>query len=1017
MILKLLGLDKPGRSKGGNVAAVDRYCDVAGFSEEGPVFYGHDASDCTLIEIEGVRTIVSAEELANAVQLHFVGGIAQTLKSAGHTVAVSYESSSNADEQLEALLEEQLHNAGLKGLNVDAIAEEGAQILRGRARRERVLLAIWTSPKVAQADEVARERAENDEGWRAMPPARNAQTPYLALEAVAGPHAAAVRRVVDALERAQLKVRVLGPDTHGARQDLAEVRRGILYHETPAGWAPFGPADRTYPGAKERIDGDTSELFAPPVAQQILSSGAKATANLRAIAMGGREFAVVAFSVFPKIIEHFNAFAAGLLAAHGGQGGEAMPFRVCFHFEDIEGAGDFGLRKVLAGLASWTSPGTKNLFDALRTLQELHERDVDTIVKARLIATTWIEPGEPRELLERRRSRLVRQLMTWGDAIVLESPHNPMRALAETVPGMTMRSVVPPATLAPLSHVADMLPFHRTASIFERGQSVLISPDGKLMPHEAFSSAQNFWLTLIYATPGSGKSMLLNLWNTHFSFYVDGSRLPFVGVIDVGPSSRGYIELVRNALPEERRHEALYVRLQNTAEHAINPLELGLGRRYPLAREMVFIEAFLATLLGIDGEREPLGRQLISRIISRLYQTKSDLELSESSASWQGGVDPELDAAAAEAGIALRERTRWWQLVDGFMAAGKPRLAMRAQRHASPRLHDISSVLNEQTIREDFPAALIQVALRSVESAIDKYPIFAQATRLDVGDARVMSIDLQDVVHRFKGEEAERANTLFFMAARHAFIAKIAGHQDEINAMDLPSGEIRAKYVDYWRARYSDMAETKKRLAMDEFHLTGATPGIAQLVMADAREGRKWGLEIILVSQLLSDFASMKDMASTVAILNSDSAHLRDEAQQVFGFTDAVREELEREVHGPRPGRGASFLVRYMLKEEERWAVLTNLMGPRAIWALTTRQEDRLVRDELYTRLPMNEALRLLALRYPGGSAADHWERATKTARGSEVPIATLIVDQIMGELLAAPAHVPRGSNHLIAAQ
>ncbi len=53
--------------------------------------------------------------------------------------------------------------------------------------------------------------------------------------------------------------------------------------------------------------------------------------------------------------------------------------------------------------------------------------------------------------------------------------------------------------------------------------------------------------------------------------------------------------------------------------------------------------------------------------------------------------------------------------------------------------------------------------------------------------------------------------------------------------------------------------------------------------MSDAREGRKWGLELILVSQLLGDFAKLADMASTVLVLNADSNEIREKARETSG--------------------------------------------------------------------------------------------------------------------------------------
>lgn len=1002
---------KRGASTQGGFGAVDRYCDIAAFSDDNPVFYGHDASDCTLIEIDGVKTIIDPEEFHHNIQAQLVSGLAQILQSSGHRLSASYESNGNIEEEFDRLIRIQRRHAEQKRLAVDALIEEGAAIVERRARREKILLALWTTPEAALREEVEQDRHANLQARASMPPASNAQPAHIALRSLEGPHSASVKRVMTALEYAGLQARILGPDAKGRRVDLAEVRKAILYHETPEHWSPFGPYDRRYPGAKERIDPDTSDFFSPPVAQQILSSGAKASANLRTVSIGGRHFAVVALKVFPKVITPFNPFLETLLSSHRIG---SMPFRLCFHLEDITGR-EFGLKKLFAGLASWTSPSTKNLFHALKTLQEVHERDHDTVLKARVLATTWVEPGEPVELLEQRRSFLVRALMTWGDATVMESPHQPMRALAETVPGMTLMSKVPDATLAPLSDIADMLPFHRTAAVFSRGETVFLSPDGKPMPHEAFSQDQNFWLTLIYATPGSGKSVLLNRLNFDFTAFSPGRSLPFVCVIDVGVSSSGYIDVIRHGLPEERAHEALYVRLRNSREHAINPFDLGLGRRYPLARETTFISTFLTTMLSIKGELAYQVEPLVVRVIKRLYQAKSDLELSSEPNTYQTGVDLEIDQQLAKLGISLSPKARWWHVTDAFMKAGRPLLAMRAQRYAMPKLEDISMILSERTMKEDFEPGLLRMAQLSVESALERYPIFSQATRLDLGEARVVSIDLQDVVDRFVGEDAERNNSLMFMAARQSYMMKISGYAEEIKSMELPKGDVGQLYRTYWQQRYADTAEAAKRLAMDEYHLTGGTEQIRKLVLSDAREGRKWGMEIILASQLLRDFQSMKDMASTVMILNADSAQLRAEAQETFGFSDAVKLQLERHVHGPKPGSGATFLVRYVLREEERWTLCTNIIGPRLLWALTTRKEDRLVRDELYKRVTVNEALRILAQRYPTGSAADHWDRVVSEATATDDRAATVIVNQIMGEVLSLTSRV--STPHKLAAE
>ena len=51
------------------------------------------------------------------------------------------------------------------------------------------------------------------------------------------------------------------------------------------------------------------------------------------------------------------------------------------------------------------------------------------------------------------------------------------------------------------------------------------------------------------------------------------SRLPWVSIIDVGPSSSGLITLLRECLPEGQKHLVAYHRLRMTEEYAVNTFE------------------------------------------------------------------------------------------------------------------------------------------------------------------------------------------------------------------------------------------------------------------------------------------------------------------------------------------------------------------------------------------------------------------------------------------------------------
>src|SRR4029077_14552402 len=117
------------------------------------------------------------------------------------------------------------------------------------------------------------------------------------------------------------------------------------------------------------------------------------------------------------------------------------------------------------------------------------------------------------------------------------------------------------SSVAPVSDVNTLLPFTRPASPWPNGALLFRSLDGKPWPYQPGSTLQTTWIDLIYARPGSGKSVLSNAINLALFLSPGIQRLPRIAIIDIGPSSSGLISLLQEALPYEKRHLVGYHRL------------------------------------------------------------------------------------------------------------------------------------------------------------------------------------------------------------------------------------------------------------------------------------------------------------------------------------------------------------------------------------------------------------------------------------------------------------------------
>lgn len=1003
---------------------VERYCDIGGFDPESDrdVFFGHDGSECTLIRVNGVSSIMSDEEFRLRTVDRVQANLAQAFRGPGHALTISFESGQTVDEQIRDLVMPLRENAERKGLNVGVLIDETAEVVRSRARFERMLVGCWTRPGAGYAQSIAADRKRNREKVEALPPMQFAQNPHLALASLESRHDAFVGQVRAALRQSGLEFEVLGPSEDGRRLDLSEVRKALFYYETPPNWSPHPAGDVKYPSAKAKHDSDVSGFFAPTVASQLMASNAASSNDFRDVSLGSRQFAPVVMRRFPVRLVPFRDLARAMSSSRR----ERTPFRVALHLEGMDRGVTWRLREVLStmfslGFLGQSGAANKRLGQNLRNLDRVANDDEDALVRAQLFATTWVEPDERPELLSARRAKLMQAMSAWGDGLVTDAPRDPLAVVVGSVPGMSAAPRVSRPAIGPVSDMATLLPFHSVAPPFEKGETLYLSPDDRVIPQEAFSHKQQSWLKIIDARPGSGKSVLVNRENFEFAAYSAGSKLPFIGIADVGVSASGFIKLMQEALPDDQKHLVVGSRLQKTPEYAVNFFDTGLGNRQPLDLEMTFSSNFLMTLADTSDEQFlKQFRLLVPRVIKRVYDNKNDIAMSSHPNRYEEGAEPDVDREIANRKIQITERTSWWRLCDVFMEMGLKRLAYRCHCRAMPLLPDVSRVLSERDIKDDFGEELLRIAKRSLENAAERFPSFSYPTKLDFGPARIVLLDLNDVLEHNDSEEAHRANTLWYMTALQALISKISGKAADIDAMEFPR-DMKAVYQKHWRRHYQDVEETQKRIVLDEFHNTGGLPTIRLVIDKYVRQGRKWNLEMILASQKIEDFGTLKDLASTIVLMNAETEEEREKFQEMFGFSDAVRNQMRAWLHGPR--EGARFLVNYKLEEDERWMILSNAMGGRQLWALTTKQEDRAIRDELYRRLGVTDTLTLLGERFAGGTAIELWNEFKKSA-GANESIAELMADELIGDFWsvrttrrkkggrrASPGGQPEGEN------
>jgi intracellular multiplication protein IcmB len=444
-----------------------------------------------------------------------------------------------------------------------------------------------------------------------------------------------------------------------------------------------------------------------------------------------------------------------------------------------------------------------------------------------------------------------------------------------------------------------------------------------------------------------------------------------------------------------------------TPDYAINPFDTQLGCRNPLPEERAYLTE-LITLLCTSPGQEPYDgmTQLVGLCIDEMYRWRNDSGANAEPRPYLMRIEHEVDEAIAKRDIHLPPDPYWWDVVDALFDRGCVHEAMLAQRHAAPTLVDAVTAarrpqiraLMEETQIGASAETIIHAFERMIASAVREFPILASVTRYDIGSARVVAVDLQDVSPQ--GDSlADRQTAVMYMLARHAMVRGWWLGMDMLRS-------VPPKYQAYHEARVRDIRETPKRICFDEFHRTSKTTAVRAQVLRDVREGRKWGVQIVLASQLLEDFSKdMVDLATGVWICGtavSDRA-ITDTAE-LFGLSETAKWVMRYRLTGPRPS-GAPVLLLLSTNEGRYEQHLVNTLGPMELWALSTSVEDVLLRNSLYISLGAPSARAILAKFFPGGSARQEVRRRiiTRTEKGEvESGAMAAVVTEMAQELVAA---------------
>ena len=946
-----------------------------------------DGSLLSYIKIEGSRQIIGDDEYNTIVSSSTIK-IGSRFDRQGHAMQVYFvRDPGRVRQMLENYVKPSRTSASNIGLEVDDLLEERIKNLERFCTHEECYFVVWTRPLILSKSEVKRAvQGVKDEAKNWLP-AGHAQYPLGVMEPLRTRHKSFVSAILSGLDEMGIGCKLM--EVHDA---ITAVRNNMFPDRANENWRACLPGDPIPPRAPQSTV-DMSDILWPTLPNQITAADARVLGK-SVVRIGNLLWAGGDMTLGPMDSTAFPILMNRLVEAD-------IPFRISFLIEG-GGASALAFRAFAATILGPTNGSNKQIKYSLESLMALARKE--PVVKFRLSFATWCVIEEKDKILDRL-SVLLQAIESWGYAQVSEFSGDPLDCVMSSAMGIHCGGTAPTG-IAPMIEIMKLLPWQRPSSPFDEGAIIFRTPDGKLWPYQTGTNLTTTWFDLIFAQPGAGKSVLLNSLNLGTCISPGLSKLPYVAVVDIGPSSSGLVSLIKESLPLARHHEASYFRLQMAHQYAINPFDTQLGCRYPLPDERSYLVELLTLLTTPPGYDKPYDgmQQLCGLVVDEMFRWRDDSAANAEARPYLPRLEADIDAAINRYNIHLPTDPFWWDIVDKLFELEQFHLANVAQRHAVPTLNDsitasrrpqIRNLLEETSV--GFSAETVLSAFeRMVTSAIREYPILSSVTQFDIADTRLCSLDLMDVAPQ-GDEAADRQTSIMYMLARHALVRSWWMSQESIQ-------HIPEKFQQFHSLRLQEVAETPKRLNFDEFHRTSKSNSVRAQVIRDVREGRKRGVQIVLTSQLLDDFdKDMVDLATGVWVLGtaiSDKAV--DDVVQRFGLSNTARHVIRYRLTGPK-SIGAPCLLVLGTTSGRYEQHLYNTLGPIELWSLNTSAEDVAIRNRLYTYLGASRARQMLSFAYPGGSARNEIRRrvlANSETGDSRQAMISAVIEEIVNELV-----------------
>lgn len=962
---------------------IDDYCDIEVTDGKYNIVM-KDGTLMTMIKYDGLLSVIPYR-VVNDMCDDMDDRLKQFMNKGGHKMGFVFRRDLDANSSIARIEKAKRTTAQNLDMDVYDLIEEERQIYAGRVYDEECYVALITQPSVL--DKVELSTNAEYKAKVVAPRMSTAQNLIAPIPILRSRHSSFVEAFLSVLKKKQYYARA---DKIEVDEALSVIRHQFAPDYSSLLWRPVTVMslqekrnDMPLRWLRSNNPEDLSHILPPELSSQIMSHSAEVHGResklpSNTVVCGGRVYAYTMMNIPPTSPAYFNELFSRFhqSSSTDSKGNtRSMPYSVCFMLSG-DGMAQSGYKAAMVSLIAKVPPATnENLRISIDNLRQLKASD-GCVVGLQISAMTWADDTDHgREELFRRKTRLIDAMETWGDMSLIEKAGDPVQAWLSNILGISKNHHGPKGA-APFSSALKLLPLTRPANPFPDGSLMMMSTDGKLMPIEKFSPEQTTWVSVMTGIPGSGKSVQLNNELFEACLMPGLQRLPYICIIDVGISSRGLVEMLQQALPADKQYLAVSRRIQNDIYNVINPFDIKVGLREPLPTEKAQIANFIAALITPDELEEPEAgtKSFISFLITKLYDFVDDRTEKGQPKSYEVGDNEELDEflvthnaisfqtddVTGEINYSAPEKVTYYELVERLHKIGPHAYRARdlAHRHAMPTLPDLASILKTPEIEEDYSdenRLNAQAVKINITQSVSNFPAFSRATNFDVDTARVIALDLNDVINPSNPKQT----SLFYQAAMMVGIKQYSLKKDDM--IHIPP-----LFRSYYTQLLRDISDDRKILAFDEFHNGKGISILMQQVIRLSREARKWNMELLLASQYVTDFEAILPATTRLALCSPPTGGEIDLLTKIFNLNETQISEM---TNIKLDGSGLTFFNYVRGRDAIFTSLLRLVVGPKRLWSLTTDSDDRLLKTYVLDKTTREIGIAALAMRFPGGSA------------------------------------------------